>query len=48
MSEVNNEKKPKTWDEAINELQAFIIKSKKEEREKAKLEEEANHTTEEA
>ena len=28
-------KKPKTWDEAINELQSFIIKSKKEEQEKA-------------
>ncbi|MEE1070853.1 MAG: hypothetical protein U0L26_00390 [Cellulosilyticum sp.] len=28
------EKKLKTWDEAINELQAFIIKSKKEEQEK--------------
>jgi len=27
------EKKLKTWDEAINELQAFIIKSKKEEQE---------------
>lgn len=46
MSESNNEKKPKTWDEAINELQAFIIKSKKEEREKAKLaEEEAEKTS---
>lgn len=25
------EKKPKTWDEAINELQGFILKAKKEE-----------------
>lgn len=32
------EKKLKTWDEAINELQAFIIKSKQEEREKAQKE----------
>lgn len=32
------EKKPKTWDEAINELQSFILKAKKEEA-KQKLEE---------
>ena len=31
------EKKPKTWDEAINELQGFILKTKKEEA-KQKLE----------
>ena len=31
-------KKPKTWDEAINELQSFIIRSRKEEAEKAKKE----------
>lgn len=36
--EQKEEKKLKTWDEAINELQAFIIKSKKEEREKAQKE----------
>lgn len=27
------EKKPKTWDEAIRELQSFILKAKKEEAE---------------
>ena len=37
-SEQKEEKKLKTWDEAINELQAFIIKSKKEEKEKAEKE----------
>lgn len=37
-SEPKEEKKLKTWDEAINELQAFIIKSKKEEKEKAEKE----------
>lgn len=29
-------KQPKTWDEAINELGAFILKSKKEEQMKAR------------
>lgn len=33
------EKKPKSWDEAINELKGFILKAKKEEAQK-KLEEE--------
>lgn len=33
-------KKPKTWDEAFNELQSFIIKSRKEEAEKAQQKEE--------
>ena len=37
--EVKEEKKLKTWDEAINELQAFIIKSKKEEQQAAKEQE---------
>ena len=32
--EETKEKKPKTWDEAINELQGFILKAKKEEAEK--------------
>ena len=31
--EENKEKKLKTWDEAINELQSFILKAKKEKRE---------------
>jgi len=30
------EKQPKTWDQAFSELQSFIIKSRKEEAEKAK------------
>ena len=34
------QKKPKTWDEAINELRGFIIQSKKEEQMKAKAAEE--------
>ncbi|MBU3804273.1 MAG: hypothetical protein H9872_05925 [Candidatus Cellulosilyticum pullistercoris] len=32
--EETKDKKPKTWDEAINELQGFILKTKKEEAEK--------------
>lgn len=39
-SKPEEKKKLKTWDEAINELQAFIIKSKKEEKEKAEKEQE--------
>lgn len=35
MNESKEVKKPKTWDEAFNELQAFILKSKKEEAQKA-------------
>lgn len=32
------EKKPKTWEEAISELQGFILKAKKEEaKQKAKV-----------
>lgn len=37
--EKKEEKKLKTWDEAINELQAFIIKSKKEEKEQQEQQE---------
>lgn len=38
MSDHKETKEPKTYDEAINELQAFIIKSKKEEAKKQEQE----------
>lgn len=37
--EVTEEKKLKTWDEAVNELRAFIIKSKEEEQQQRAKEE---------
>lgn len=43
MSDYKETKEPKTWDEAINELQAFILKSKKEEA--MKQEQETQKTT---
>ncbi|MBP3886257.1 MAG: hypothetical protein J6F30_01190 [Cellulosilyticum sp.] len=47
MQAQESQKKPKTWDEAINELRGFIIQSKKEEQMKAAAEKEKAETQKE-
>ena len=48
MEQQETQKKPKTWDEAINELRGFIIQSKKEEQMKAAAEKEKAESKEQS